>query len=188
MRKWLIGFFVFVIIIVAAGVGALYYVRPSQNLDLTYEKVPLKDRAISMAKRVSTELVLTDEDIVNLAKKSLADNPQVEPDVLVTGAGFRLEGDVLHADLNVIWKDRISAGLKVDYRLRWEEPNVIATAESARLKGVNLPLSMFSDRVITIGDDLPKFLHIKALKWGDGQVNVQFKKPSLSDLKSLISD
>ncbi|MFC5470181.1 hypothetical protein ACFPPD_15850 [Cohnella suwonensis] len=186
MRKWLIGFFVFAIIVVGAGVGALYYAKPDRNLDLAYENVPLKDRALSMAKRMSTELSLTDEDIVNLAKKSLAEQPQVEKDVLVTGADFRLEGDLLHADLNVIWKDKISAGLKVDYRLRWADPNVIATAESARLKGVKLPLSMFADRVIPIGDRLPELLHIKSLNWGDGKVDVLFKKPSMNDLRSLI--
>jgi hypothetical protein len=186
MRKLFIGLFVLVFLAVIAGVAALFYIKPDQNLDLAYEKVSLKERAIDMARRVSPELILTSEDLNNLSKKSLADNPQVEEDVRVTGANFTLEGELLIADLNVIWKKQISAGLQITYHLRWDSPNVIATVEKARMKGITLPASMFSDRVIPIGQDLPKLLKIKDLVWGDGEVKVLFQKPTLKDLQQLI--
>ena len=91
MRKLLIGLFVLIFAIAFACVGFLYYIKPDQPLDLAYKKVPLKERALSMAKRVSTEMKLTEEDVANLAIKSLADNPQVEKDIRVTGARFSLE-------------------------------------------------------------------------------------------------
>ncbi|WP_256758723.1 hypothetical protein [Cohnella sp. WQ 127256] len=186
MKKLLISLFVLIVLVVIAGVGSLYYVKPDQNLDLVYEEVPLKDRALDMVRRMSPELILTSEDINNLSKKSIADNPQVEKDVLVTGADFNLDGDLLLADLNVIWKDQISAGLKITYRLHWNHPNVVATVEKAMMKGITLPNSMFSDRIIPIGEDLPKLLKINKLEWGGGEVKVKFQKPSLSDLRELI--
>lgn len=186
MKKLLIGLFVLVFLAVIAGVGALYYVKPDRSLNLSYEEVPLKERAIDMAKRRSLELILTDDDIANLAKKSLADNPLVEKDIVVTGAEFALEGDRLIADLNVLWKDWVSAELQITYRLRWQDPNVIADVLEARMKGVPLPKSMLSSRVIPIADELPKPLKIESMKWGQTEVGVTFRKPSLKDLQELI--
>jgi hypothetical protein len=174
MKKLIICLFVLAFLAVIAGVGALYYIKPDQNLDLTYEKVPLKERALDMALRLSPELILTGKDINNLSKKSVADNPQVEKDVRVTGANFTMKGELLIADLNVVWKKQIAAALQITYRLRWESPNVIATVEKARMKGITLPASMFSDRIIPIGEHLPKLLKIKDLVWGDGEVKVRF--------------
>jgi len=186
MRKLFISLFVLVIIVVIALVGALYYVKPDQSLDLAYQKVPLKDRAIDMVRRMSPEMILTSEDLNNLAKKSIADNPQVEKDVVVTGADFDLQGELLIADLNIIWKDQVSAAIQVTYRLHWEHPNVVATVEKAKMKGIKLPNSMFSDRIIPIADDLPKLLKIKDLQWMDGEVKVVFQTPSIKDLQQLI--
>lgn len=186
MRKWIISLFVLVFALAFACVGFLYYIKPDQSLDLAYKEVPLNDRALSMAKRVSTEMKLTEEDVVNLATKSLAKDPQVEKDIRVTGAHFELEGDLLYADLNVEWNKQFAAGIRLVYRLRWEDPNVVANIEKAKVKGIKLPTSFFSDRIIPIGDQLPKFLEISGMKWEDGGVKVQFKKPSLKDLRKLI--
>jgi len=186
MKKLLIGLFVIVFLMVIAGAGALYYIRPDQSLDLAYRNVPLEDRALDMARRMSLELILTADDLNNLAKKSIADNPQVEQDVVVTGANFSLNGNRMTADLNIIWKDQVPAALRIVYLMSWHDPNVVATVETAKLKGIDLPASMFSDRIIPIGDDLPRLLKIKDLEWGEGEVKVLFRKPSLRDLQQLI--
>jgi hypothetical protein len=188
MKKLLISLFVLVFLAVIAGVGVLYYIKPDQMLDLEYKKVSLNERALDMVKRLSPQMILTEEDIVNLSKKSIADNPQVEKDIEVTGANFDLKGDLLIADLNVVWKNQIAAALKVTYRLRWENPNVVATVEQAKMKGVSLPILAFSDRIIPIGDMLPKLLKITGIEWGDEEVKVFFKKPALSDLQKLIGN
>ncbi|MFC4600655.1 hypothetical protein [Cohnella hongkongensis] len=186
MKKLLIGLFVLVLLAALAGAGALYYVKPDQALDLAYEEVPLERRAIDMARRMSLELVLTAEDLSNLAKKSIADNPEVEKDVVVTGAEFALEGDRLIADLNILWKDWVSASVQVTYRLRWEDPNLIASVLEAKMKDVPLPEAMLSSQVIPIAQELPKPLKIESIKWEQGGVQVTFRKPSLSDLQQLI--
>jgi hypothetical protein len=186
MKKLLISLFVLVLLVGIAGVGALYYIKPDQQLTLAYEEVNMKERALDMAKRMTPELILSGEDLNNLAKQSLAENPQVEDDIWVTGADFALEGDVLLADLNIEWKNRVSAGLQITYRLRWDNPNVIASVESARIKGISLPVSAFSDRIIPIGQKIPQLLKIKDLVWGDGEIKVQFRQPTLKELQQLI--
>ncbi len=186
MKKLLISLFVLVFLAVIAGVGALYYVKPDKTLGLAYDEVPLKDRAIDMAKRMSLELILTDDDLNNLAKKSLADNPSVENGIVVTGAEFALDGDRLIANLNVLWKDWVPANLQITYRLRWKDPNLVAVVLEAKMKDVPLPKAMFSERVIPIADELPKPLKIESMKWGEGEVGVTFRKPGLKDLQQLI--
>lgn len=186
MKKLFISLFVLLFVVVIAGTGALYYIKPEQKLDLSYRNVTWKELALDMVSRQSTELVLTGDDLNNLAKKSLADNPLVEKDIVVTGADFNLEGALLIANLNMVWKNRVSAGLQVTYSLRWENPNVIATVVKAQVKGLSLPTSAFSDRVIPVGKELPKVLKIKNLVWGGNEVKVQFKKPSIKDLQEII--
>lgn len=186
MKKLLISFIVFLILVVIAGVGALYYIKPEQKLDLSYEKVSLKEHAFDMARRQSTELILTEADLNNLAKKSLADNPQVEKDVVVTGADFKLEGELLAANLNIVWKDRVSAGLQVTYRLQWDNPNVVLTVVEAKMRGIKLPKSVFSDRIIPIGQELPELLKIKDMVVGNGEVTVLFQRPTLKELRELL--
>lgn len=186
MKKLLIGIVVLAFLAVLAGAAGLYYIKPERQLDLEYAEVPLEQRAIDMARRMSMELILTSDDIRNLAVKSIADNPLVEEGIRVTGADFKLEDDRLIADLNVVWKEQVPASLQVTYRLSWSDPNVVAKAEEARLKGISLPLALFADRVIPIADQLPRPLRIEAFEWSGEEVKVRFRKPSLSDLQQLI--
>ena len=80
MKKIVIGLLVVAILVIIAGVGGLYYIKPDKKLDLAYENIPMKDRAYDMLKNLTTELTLTEKDVINLAKKSLAENPRVEKD------------------------------------------------------------------------------------------------------------
>jgi uncharacterized protein YneF (UPF0154 family) len=186
LKKLFICLFILVLLAVIAGVGALYYIKPDQNLNLVYKKPPLTQRALDMVMHLSPELILNEEDINNLSKQSIADNPQVEKDIVVTGANFTLQGDLLIADLNVVWKNWIFAGLQITYRLHWENPNLIASVEKAQIKGVSLPTSAFSDRVIPVTQNLPKLLKIKDIVWGDRDMKVIFQKPTLQDIKDLM--
>lgn len=186
MKKFLICLIVLLILVVAGGVGALYYVRPDPTLSLDYKNVDMNKKALDMVKRMSFKMVLTDEDVNNVLIKSLAKNPYRNKDVLVQGARFTLEGDRLVSDLSLLWKDRIPAGLKVTYRLSWNAPNLTATVESVRLKDIDLPNDTVDDLSLPIGQELPKPLKIKDVTFGQGEMTVELQKPSLSDLNDLI--
>lgn len=186
LRKLFIGLFLFIIVVIVATVAGLYYIKPSEPLDLTYGKVPIRERAIDMVKRMSLNMIVTESDVNSLLKSELAKDPFVQREVEVKGAKFTLIGDLLIADLNVLWKDLVPSGMRIVYRLSWESPNVVATVEEARIKSISLPTSLVSGFVIPLGDELPKPLKVESIDWGIGELTVKLKKPSLSDLAELL--
>lgn len=186
MRKLFVTLIVLILLLGGAGAFAYWYVSPSQQLDLAYQEVPLRDRALDMIRRMSTELVLTESDINNLGKKEAAANRRYEQGVELTGAKFRLENGRLVADVNAEWKNRVPLGLQLTYRLRWESPVLIAEVEEAKLKDISLPAKAFDNIVIPLGDQLPKPIRIKDVRIENDEVVVEFQKPSLQDLGSLF--
>lgn len=187
MKKLTLTLFTLVLLLVLGAAGLIFYIAPDKGLNLIYEDVPVKDRALDMLKKRKLELVLNEGDVANLAKAAVAANPQVNEDVRVTGAAFELEGDRLHANLKIIWKKRVPAGLQLTYKLSWQKPNLVATVEDARIKGIGLPLSVAKDEVIPLGNELPKPIRIKTLTFVDDGVKVSFERPNLQDLRELLS-
>lgn len=182
--------FALIVLVVLVGTGSfiLYkFVSPSRDLDLDYEAVPIESKAIGMLKNWSTELVLSQADVNNLAKASIASNPQYSPDVLITGADFRLVGENrLAADLNLKIRNRIPVGMSFVYRLEWQEPNLTAVVEKASIRGISLPAAQFDNVVIPLGDQVPDVVHIKSVTSDPQGLKVAFRKPSLSDIRDLI--
>ncbi|MCC3374769.1 hypothetical protein [Cohnella sp. REN36] len=187
MKKLLIALLVLIILAGAGGALAYWYVAPDRKLDLSYSEIPLEERGLEMLRRLSTELALTEDDVNNLAKATIADHPQYSKDVEITGAEFRLSGDDrLVADLNIRYKDKVPMGLTLTYRLSWNNPNLTATVEKAQLKDVSLPADRFDDVVIPLGAQLPKLVKVKDVRVQGGEVVVSFQKPSLKDLQELL--
>lgn len=186
MKKFFVSLFVLLILGCIAVIGSLYYIKPDQELDLSYNSVPIEKRAVDMVNRMSVAMILKEEDVNNLLKASLSKDPQVQKDVKVTGAKFSVDGDLLISDLNVLWKDQIQAGLQLTYRLKWDNPNVVATVVDAQMKAIPLPTAAFSDMVIPLGDEMPKLLKIKDIEWGGNEIKVVFEKPDLQDIQDLL--
>lgn len=186
MRKLFVALIVLVLLLGGAGAFAYWYVSPSEQLGLAYQEVPLRDRALDMVRRLSPELVLTEADVNNLGIEQAAAHRQYEPGIELTGAKFRLEGNRLVADVNAKWRNRVPVGLRLTYRLTWASPNLVAHVEEAKLKDIRLPADAFDDIVIPLGSELPKPLRVKDVRIENGQVIVEFQKPSLQDLGSLL--
>jgi hypothetical protein len=186
LKKLFIALFVLIFLAVAAGIAGVYYIRPDATLTLQHEKVDLKKKTLDMAKRMSFEIKVSEADVNNVLKKSLAQNPQRSKDVLVQGARFTLEGDRLIADLSLLWKNRVPAGLQVIYRLTWSNPNVIAKVEQVKLKDITLSPGTVEDLVLPIAQDLPKPLKIENVAFGNNELIIKLKKPSMMDLAELL--
>jgi len=186
MKKWFITLLSVVLLVVLAALGAIWYVYPNEKLDFQHEALPLKERVIDMARRLSPELVLTEEDVNNLAKASLSVDPEYQPGVELTGAKFHFEGERLVADINIKWKGRISAALTLTYRLEWQEPSIVAIVEEARIKDIPLPKEWFEDERIPLDEDLPRLLKVEKIRVQNSQLIVSFRLPNLEDLKSIL--
>lgn len=182
MRKLI--FFLFTLALLAGiiGVCGLYYIRPDPTLTLNYSSLSLKDKALDMVKTMSPEIVLTEEDINNLLKEALAEHPRPIPDVEVRGAHFALSGNRLTAELRVMWKDRIAAGVQVKYVLAWHEPELIATVESIRMKDIVLPASIMETIAIPIEQQLPDFVGIRDVQFGARDITIKLR----ADIPDLL--
>ena len=188
MRKIILLLLAFLLIVGALGVYGIYYIRPDPTLNLDYRPVSLKDKALDMVKRMSTELVLTEEDVSNLLKQALSENPPQIPDVEVLGAQFALTDRQLTADLRLLWKKRIAAGMQVTYTLAWSDPNLTARVESVRLQSFNLPKDMVEDVAIPIGQQLPSLVRIKDMEFGGQAIRIRLQPPSLKELAEWLPD
>jgi len=186
MRKWFITLLTVVLLVVLAAGGAIWYVYPNEKLDFQHEALPLKERVIDMARRLSPELVLTEEDVNNLAKASLSEDTEYQPGVELTGAKFHFEGERLVADINMKWKERISVALTLTYRLDWKAPFIVATVEEARIKDVPVSTEWFEDVQIPLDEDLPRLLKVEKIHVQDSQLVVSFRLPNLEDLKGIL--
>jgi len=186
MRKFFITLLTLVLIVAMAAGGALWYVYPNEKLDFQHEALPLKERVIDMARRLSPELILNEEDVNNLAKASLSENTAYLPGVELTGAKFHFEGERLVADINIKWKGRISAALTLTYRLEWQQPSIVAIVEEAKIKDIPLPKEWFEDEQIPLDEDLPRLLKVEKIRVQDSQLIVSFRLPNLEDLKAIL--
>lgn len=187
MRKFIIFVFSFVLLVGIAGVGVLYYIRPDPTLTLDYTSVSLRDKALDMIKQMSPEIVLTEEDLNNLLKEVLARDPVIIPEVEVRGAHFSLSGNRLTAELRIMWKDRVAAGVQMEYTLVWNEPDLIAMPESIRIKDISLPVELMKRIVMPIEQQLPSVVGIRDIQFGPGDITIKLRA-NIQDLLTLQPD
>ncbi|MUT65985.1 hypothetical protein [Paenibacillus sp. NEAU-GSW1] len=166
MGKWLKRFILLIaaaaIVLIAGGLWLKSYVAPRESLDLRYEPVDIQAKALSMVKRLSPELVLTEADVNNLMKMNLSEIAEGLPaGVTLDGARFELEGDRLLAHLNITYRDRLPVGLLGTYKLSWQPPNVVLEPVSLTVRGHGLSTGLlerkivpleFSQNIISVGD------------------------------------
>lgn len=176
MGKFLKRLFITLIVLLLIAGGAawwfLSYIAPDKPLDLNYNPIDVRQKAVDMVKRLKPELVLSEEEVNDLIKKNI--DRDVAENVRLDGAQFRLKGDRLVADLNITYRDRIPAQIQAEYRLEWQNPNLALRPQSLKMKGIELPLSMLETIVVPL--DLPTgdMVSVDDVKFEEKQVKVLF--------------
>lgn len=186
MRKLFAALLLLIVLAALAGAGGLYYIRPDPLLSLEHGTVSLKDKVLDMARRMSPDLRLTEEDVANLLKASLKQNPNPGMDVTVQGADFSLENGRLLADLSLVWRERIPFGMQVVYRLAWRDPDIHATVETVKIRDIELPSETVDPLVIPVSRELPEFLRIRDVEFGDDGIVIRFQPPSLREWQEIV--
>lgn len=160
-----------------AAAGILSYIRPEQQLDLTYKKINLESKFVSMVKNRQFSLEISDEEMNDLLKEKLAEKPEVSPGIRVTGARFQRENDRLLADVNVDVKGKLPAGVQLEYRLEWKAPYLSAVYQGARIRSVNLPQTWLDpgDFKINMNEAVPRPLGIQEVIFDDKAITVWLK-------------
>ncbi|MFC4810335.1 hypothetical protein [Paenibacillus sp. GCM10023250] len=186
VKKGLLMLGVFLVLIAALAGAGLWYVKPQEKLDLAYQTVALKQRAIDMARNLSTTLTLSEADVDNIAKAYIASNPRYGPDVTVTGARFDIEDGRIAAHYNFKVKNRIPAGIVVYYRVQWRDPNLVAVVDEAKLRSLTLPKRYIGDIVIPLGSRVPKPIRVRSAAIQGDKLVITVNKPTLAELTQLL--
>ncbi|MFD0959776.1 hypothetical protein [Paenibacillus chungangensis] len=141
------------LLISGAAWGAVAYIAPERELDfqLENEKVDVKEKALHMVKRMKPELVLTESEVNDLIKLGM--EKEMGEHVQIKGVDFQLEKDRLIGDINVMYRERIPVGVRVEYEVDWREPNLVLRPAILSLKAINLPLHYLE--TVSIPLDLP---------------------------------
>lgn len=177
LKKILWTLFILILLIVLIGAGIYWYVKPQKELDLRYRETSLKSKIMDMVKNLNTELVLSSDEINQLAKKEIAKRPNVRPDVRITGADFKLNGNELEGDINLLYKDTIPAGVKIWYTMEWQDGTLKLTPKDAKIRSVHLPLSFVKLPAMSIGlnDHLPGVVKVKHVTFENQGIKITFK-------------
>lgn len=177
MGKAIKRLFIALIIIVVLFAGAVWwllsYIAPEEPLDLAYTSIDVKEKALGMVKQLKPELVLTEVEVNHLIKMNL-DRDLVEH-IRLEGARFELHGDQLLAHLNVLYKERIPARIEAEYRMEWQDPNIVLRPQLLSLKGIKLPLSLLESVVVPLELPAGDMVTVEQVQFGAKQIHVLFK-------------
>jgi hypothetical protein len=166
------------VLLLALGAGALLWlIRPAEPLDLAYQPLRLQEQVKEMLLARKLEAVLSEDEVSSLIKRKLASQPVIRPDVRVTGARFALQDDSLQADVNLLLRDSLPVGARLDFTLSWEAPYLVIRHTSTELGGIRLPAGWFTLQPIRIAPDdyLPGPFGVRSMTFEGRQVKLQLK-------------
>lgn len=187
MRKWLgrLLMLIFVLIVLAGlGVwGALRYASPQEELDLAAEPIRLDSKVQDLVTSGELVLELTEADVESLIKSELQEDPQLGPDVLLTGARVELSTDRLTVHANLKYREQIPVGAVATYRLAWEHPNLLAIPEGLHIRSIRLPYSGLDTIMVPVAGQLPDFLEIGEVTFDTDTIRIELESDfNLQDL------
>ncbi|GGG66047.1 hypothetical protein [Paenibacillus radicis (ex Gao et al. 2016)] len=175
-KRLLTTIVILAVLLVGGGLWLKSYVAPQQDLDMRYEPIDLKAKALDMVKRLSPELVLTEADVNNLLKMQMGSNQEdIYPDMKLNGAAFELKDERLLAHLNVTYRDKIPVGLLVTYKLVWKAPNVVLEPIQMSVRGVKLPHGSMEKIVIPLGLSADDIVGVGDVRFESDKVMIRLK-------------
>lgn len=177
LKKLLWTLCILILLVILIGVGIYLYVKPQKELDLQYQDTSLRSKIMNMARDLNTELVLSSEDLNQLAKREIAKRPNVRQDVTITGADFKLHGNELEGDINLLYKDTIPAGVNIWYTMEWQAGALKLTPKDAKIRSFHLPQSLVKlpAMSINLNDHLPSIVKVKHVTFENQGIKISFK-------------
>ncbi|QCT04261.1 hypothetical protein E6C60_3551 [Paenibacillus algicola] len=183
-RKRRVGkfLFLFLIVIVALLAGALWWISPTERLDMGYRTVDFKDRLLQMAETREPRLTLSADEIGQLSKKNLVKYlDKQDPGVDITGARFTMEGSSMRADVNGKW-GWVPFGAQLDFTIKTSGSRLLLEHQATRIRDAEVPGALFQlePMIVNLKDYLPEMLTVRDIELtGDG-VSLVFKIDWLS--------
>lgn len=177
IKKWIVSLSLLAAVLAAACGAAVWFVKPQQQLDLTYRELRLGDKLMDMLRSLSLQVTLSEQDINDLAKKQLAAHRELPHGLLLEGARFELRGDELVADVNLRWHDAVPIGARLVFQLQWEDGQLLLTHRQTSIRGVALPAGWLGlpDVAVPVADQLPSLVGIKDVTFEPSAIRIALK-------------
>lgn len=142
-KRWFVLPLVVVLIVALLLAGLLAYAAPSKELTMDYTPIKLEDKLLEMMSNLNTELVLTEADVNALIKSHM--NKQINEQITIQGADFKLQDNRLYAELNVLLNNRFAAEMHASYAISWNDPQLTLQPIELKLKDIKLPTSWLEE-------------------------------------------
>ncbi|WP_010271123.1 hypothetical protein [Paenibacillus senegalensis] len=129
-------------LVLAAVIGTsalLWYSQPDEKLDLHYEELSIYRKAEEMIRNREPALTLTEQEVNHLLKQAVVRYVELPPEVEITGARFRLGDSRLMADLQLRYRELVSAGATLDFVVAWEAPDLVISLDRLAVKRLTIP-------------------------------------------------
>ncbi|GGG17057.1 hypothetical protein [Paenibacillus aceti] len=178
------GILIFLVVIIIA---AVLYVRPSRTLDMQYSEVDWKDKLSQMVSNRNTELILSESDINNLAKRGITEYiAEHELPIEVTGAEFSLDGNQVTANLNGAWKF-LDIGAEVHYQIHYSNGVLALQPDSVKVRHISIPPQQFGlePMHVDVASYLPQGVTIDEVDFPGKIVRIKFSFDWLELINSL---
>jgi hypothetical protein len=171
---------IYIIVILAVISFGLYWaavqaVKPDQSLDLKYKEVSVVEKMLDIVKNRKLEVQLTEQDVNNLVKKQLSQQADMPHNgVTITGAQFKLHGDRVEADVNLLWNNKVAAAAKLIFLMEWKNPDLEITHLSTQIKQMQVPQEWFHLNPIRIpmAQSMPRMIGIKDVAFDPGAIRI----------------
>ncbi|WP_068773963.1 hypothetical protein [Paenibacillus sp. FJAT-26967] len=172
IRRTVITLLILALLLALAGWGLLTYIKPQQPLNLNYKEISLESQAIDLLRTKKPEVRLSEYEINQLGKKGIAEATLPNPDVKITGAEFRLNGQDLTANVNLVWKDRVPVGAAMLFKLDWTGSQLRVTHTGTKIRDIDVPLSLVTVSPIDLPLEsyLPRAVHISGVRFDPAYV------------------
>jgi hypothetical protein len=180
MRRLGVSLLVVLVLALLLGLGytsAVQYAAPDEALDLSYDEVSLSANIGEMVRKRQFALELSEDELSNLLKKKLAANPDVAPHAEVRGARFHLDGDLLIADVHVVYRERYDVGLTLTFNLIWEQPDLVARHVQTSVRSFEVPPSLFQLEPLRLRTDvlLPAYIGIRSVQFPGNHILIELR-------------
>lgn len=177
LRKILYTLFILILVLVIFAVGILFYIKPDRELNWTYNKVSITDKAWQMVKDFKLELDLSEDELNDLFKEHFADKAKLPNGIEILGTHFDLQGNSVVADINLEWNGMVDVGARVRFDLEWQQGNLVVKHSQTNFKAIRIPSNMFHIPTVRIPIDskLPEWVAIKDLTFEPNHIHIKFK-------------
>ncbi|OOC63459.1 hypothetical protein [Paenibacillus ihbetae] len=166
---------ILILLLVVAG-AAVWFVYPTQSLDLKYRTVDFKEKLMTMIQNRDTRMKLSLEEVSQLSKKNLVKYKNTHDlGVEITGADFQMNGTVMTAQMNGRY-GALPFGAVLKFQMSARGSQLILNHQSTTIRGVEVPQNVFVlDPIeISIKDYLPDLVTVKDVKFLSDGLELNF--------------